>query len=172
MEIYLFAQALDNNSSDDWYKYTPNSIEKITKENDQSWVNNLIFELTDEGEREIFHNVECYYKLNPNEIFDFILLIENQQEDNIGRKSKTALIVKGYKNTPLEFGEVLTLFWTRTNRNSSNSDLLANQCDHILGIIKKKKEQAKVAPSTSIDKFRHNISIFISKFKQRIEDES
>ena len=32
MEIYLFAQALDNNSSDDWYKYTPNSIEKITKE--------------------------------------------------------------------------------------------------------------------------------------------
>lgn len=100
-----------------------------------------------------------------------MLLIENQQEDNIGRKSKTALIVKGYKNTTLEFGKVLTLFWTRTNRNSSNSDLLAKQCDHIFGIIKK-KEQAKVAPSTSIDKFKHNISIFISKIKQRIEDES
>ena len=143
MEIYLFAQALDNNSSDDWYKYTPNSIEKITKENDQSWVNNLIFELTDEGEREIFHNVECYYKLNPNEFFDFMLLIENQQEDNIGRKSKTALIVKGYKNTPLEFGKVLTLFWTRTNRNSSNSDLLAKQCDHIFGKKKKKKNKRR-----------------------------
>ncbi|PJG64826.1 hypothetical protein CVD09_19580, partial [Acinetobacter seifertii] len=71
----------------------------------------------------------------------FMLLIENQQEDNIGRKSKTALIVKGYKNTTLEFGKVLTLFWTRTNRNSSNSDLLAKQCDHIFGIIKKKKNK-------------------------------
>lgn len=55
MKIYLFAQALDNNSSDDWYEYTSNSIKKITKEDDQSWVNNLIFELTDEGERETFH---------------------------------------------------------------------------------------------------------------------
>ena len=82
MKIYLFAQALDNNSSDDWYEYTSNSIKKITKEDDQSWVNNLIFELTDEGERETFHNVDCYYKLNPNKIFDFMLLIENQQEDN------------------------------------------------------------------------------------------
>ncbi|ERS01139.1 hypothetical protein Q674_14230 [Acinetobacter sp. COS3] len=59
MKIYLFAQALDNNSTDDWYEYTQNSIEKIIKENEQSWVNNLIFELTNEGEREIFHNVEC-----------------------------------------------------------------------------------------------------------------
>lgn len=143
MKIYLFAQALDNNSSDDWYEYTTNSIEKITKENDQSWVNNLIFELTDEGEREIFDNVECYYKLNSNEIFDFMLLIENQQEDNIGRKSKTALIVKGYKNSTLEFGKVLTLFWTRTNRNSSNSNLLAKQCDDIFGIIKKKKNKRR-----------------------------
>mgnify|MGYP000712207583 FL=1 len=72
-----------------------------------------------------------------------MLLIENQQEDNIGRKSKTALIVKGYKNTTLEFGKVLTLFWTRTNRNSSNSDLLAKQCDHIFGIIKKKKNKRR-----------------------------
>ena len=139
MKIYLFAQALDNNSTDDWYEYTQNSIEKIIKENEQSWVNNLIFELTDEGEREIFHNVECFYKLNPNEFFDFMLLIENQQEDNIGRKSKTALIVKSYKNTTLEFGKVLALFWTRTNRNSSNADLVAKQCDHIFGIIKKKR---------------------------------
>ena len=60
MKIYIFAQALDNNGSDDWYEYTQNSLEKITEENAQSWVNNLIFELTDEGEREIFHNVECY----------------------------------------------------------------------------------------------------------------
>ena len=143
MKIYLFAQALDNNSSDDWYEYTSNSIKKITKEDDQSWVNNLIFELTDEGEREIFHNVECFYKLNPNEFFDFMLLIENQQEDNIGRKSKTALIVKSYKNTTLEFGKVLALFWTRTNRNSSNADLVAKQCDHIFGIIKKKKNKRR-----------------------------
>jgi len=143
IKIYIFAQALDNNSSDDWYEYTQNSLEKITEENTQSWVNNLIFEMTDEGEREIFHNVECYYKLNPNELLDFILLIENQQEDNIGRKSKTALIIKDYKNITLEFEQVLTLFWTRTNRNSSNSDLLAKQCDDILEIIKKKRTKRR-----------------------------
>ena len=77
MKIYLFAQALDNNSSDDWYEYTSNSIKKITKEDDQSWVNNLIFELTDEGERETFHNVDCYYKLNPNRIHNAIWLYNN-----------------------------------------------------------------------------------------------
>ncbi len=143
MKIYLFAQALDNDSSDDWYEYTHNSLEKMTKENDQAWVNNLIFELTDEGEREIFHNVECCYKLTPNDLLDFILLIENQQEDNIGRKSKTALIIKDYKNITLDFEKILTLFWTRTNRNSSTSDLLAKQCDYIFGIIKKKRNKRR-----------------------------
>ncbi|MFC2996737.1 hypothetical protein ACFODO_16005 [Acinetobacter sichuanensis] len=138
IRIYIFAQALDNSSSDDWYEYNQNSLEKITEENTQSWVNNLIFEMTDKGEREFFNNVECYYKLNSNELLDLILLIENQQEDNIGRKSKTALIIKGYKNITLEFEQILTLFWTRTNRNLSNADLLAKQCNDILEIIKKK----------------------------------
>lgn len=90
------------------------------------------------AKREIFHNVECYYKLNPNELLDFMLLIENQQKDNIGRKSKATLIIKDYNHITLEFEKVLTSFWTRTNRNASNSDLLAQQCEYILGIIKKK----------------------------------
>lgn len=163
MKIYLFAQALDNNSSDDWYEYTSSSIEKITKENDQSWVNNLIFELTDKGERENYHNVECYYKLNSNEFFDFMLLIENQQEDNIGRKSKTALIVKGYKGALLDLEEILTSFWIKTNRNSSISGMLAEQCQDVLKIIKKKKKRKYLTPLILV-----SLSIILVIFFQKL----
>lgn len=44
MKVYLFAQALDNDSSDDWYEYTNNSLKEIIEESDQSQLNNLIFE--------------------------------------------------------------------------------------------------------------------------------
>lgn len=140
MKVYLFAQALDNDSSDDWYEYTNNSLKEITEDSDQSRLNNLIFELTDKGKREITDNVECYYRLTHNKLLDFILLIENQQKDNIGRLSKTALIIKNYNNIALDFEKILTLFWSKTNRNSGTSISLDKQCDKVFDIIKKKRK--------------------------------
>ncbi|MDB0299772.1 hypothetical protein [Acinetobacter baumannii] len=138
MKVYLFAQALDNDSSDDWYEYTNNSLKEIIEESDQSQLNNLIFELTNEGKKEITNNVECYYKLTYNNFLNFILLIENKQKDNIGRVAKTALIIKDYNNTVLDFEKILTLFWTQTNRNLVTSISLGKQCDKIFDMIKKK----------------------------------
>ncbi|HEE6180687.1 TPA: hypothetical protein R7S05_003783, partial [Acinetobacter baumannii] len=73
-----------------------------------------------------------------NNFLNFILLIENKQKDNIGRVAKTALIIKDYNNTVLDFEKILTLFWTQTNRNLVTSISLGKQCDKIFDMIKKK----------------------------------
>lgn len=145
MKAYLFAQAMDNESSDDWYEYKHNSLKKIIDENDQSWVNNLIFELTENGQREIVNHVECFYKYTSNDLFDSIFLIENQQQDNIGRQSKTALIIKDYRDGPLDFEKILTAFWVRTNRNSAMTESLAQQCKSVIEMIKKKRTRKAIS---------------------------
>ncbi|MEG2505697.1 MAG: hypothetical protein RSB44_13575 [Carnobacterium sp.] len=141
MKAYLFAQAMDNESPDDWYEYKLHSLEKITDENDQSWVNKLIFELTENGKREVFNNIECFYRCTSNRFLDFIFLIDNLQEDKIGRQSKTALIIKDYQDNPLDFEKILTAFWSRTDRNSATVESVAQQCKSVLEIIKKKRNK-------------------------------
>ncbi|ATY42685.1 hypothetical protein [Acinetobacter baumannii] len=166
MKVYLFAQALDNDSSDDWYEYTNNSLKEIIEESDQSQLNNLIFELTNEGKREITNNVECYYKLTYNNFLNFILLIENQQKDKIGRVAKTALIIKDYNNIALDFEKILTLFWTRTNRNLVTSISLGKQCDKIFDMIKKKREKQRWLVSLALVSFSIILVLFFLKLRQ------
>lgn len=146
MKAYLFAQAMDNESSDDWYEYKLYSLEKITNENDQSWVNKLIFELTEDGKREVFKNIECFYRCTSNNLFDFIFLIDNLQEDKIGRQSKTALIIKDYQDNPLDFEKILITFWSKTDRNSAMVESLAQQCKSVLEIIKKRNKKSYLVP--------------------------
>ncbi|MER8322394.1 hypothetical protein ABS243_19650, partial [Acinetobacter baumannii] len=67
----------------------------------------------------------------------------NKQKDNIGRVAKTALIIKDYNNTVLDFEKILTLFWTQTNRNLVTSISLGKQCDKIFDMIKKKREKQR-----------------------------
>ena len=143
MKIYLFGQALDNDNSDDWYEYQNNSLKQLTAEQDQSSVNNSIFNLTSEGKQETLNEVECYYKFSSSKCLDIIFLIDNQQKDNIGRQSKTALIIQNYKNEGLYFETILTLFWMETNRNSAISAKLARQCSQIFEIIKKKRSKSR-----------------------------
>jgi len=138
MKVYLFAQALNNDSADDWYEYTNNTLKEITEENDQSLVNSLIFELTGTGKKQQSGKVEGYYKLRLTGSVDLVLLIDNDQKDNIGRQSKTALIIKNYQNDSLNFEEVLTLFWKKTNRNTSDLEKARMECDQVVSSIKRK----------------------------------
>ena len=166
MKVYLFAQALDNDSADDWYEYTNNSLEEIIEESDQSQLNNLIFELTNEGKREITNNVEYYYRLTHNKFLDFIFLIENQQKDNIGRVAKTALIIKDYNNITLDFEKILTLFCTQTNRNIVISISLDKQCNKIFDMIKKKRKKQRWLVSLALISFSIILVIFFLKLSQ------
>ena len=63
--------------------------------------------------------------------------------------------------------------YLRQKRSKGNKNgFCKNKYCPVCREIKQKKEQAKMARSTSINKFKRNITIFVSKIKQRIEDES
>jgi len=141
MKVYVFAQALDNDSTDDWYEFTNNTMLKIIDEKKQSFVNNLICEIMNNGENESIQHVDCYFKFVKNGSLDLILIINNEQLDILGRQSKTALIIENYtmvKNS-LDFEKILNSFWGETNRNLLNLNYITNQCNLMFEMLKKKK---------------------------------
>ncbi|WP_228146837.1 hypothetical protein [Acinetobacter sp. ANC 4470] len=152
MKVYFFAQALDNDSTDDWYEFTNNALLKITDEKNQSFVNNMIFELTNNGKKESIQYVDCYFKFVKNDAFDLILLINNEQFDALGRQSKTALIIQNCirAQNSLDFEKILNLFWEETNRNLLTLSKVANQCNQMFEIVKKKNKLSWLLPLTLV----------------------
>lgn len=143
IEIFFFAQALDNEGADDWYKYENDKL-KIVEEIDQVYVSRLMHEYMADTLKEEKSNTICSYKIKNNNL-GIVFLIDNQQKDKIGRKSKTALIIKNYPlndqnkdQIEFNFESIIMQFWKVTNRNNTMSIEINNEINEIIKIIKKK----------------------------------
>lgn len=118
-QVYLFAQALDNKSADDYFEYQNGEMQKIVSVDKQNLVQNILSTTTNQGKLKEFGSTKGYFSqsgLGPKNV---VLLISHGQKDNIGRDSRTALIFSNFQNINLDVNkieEILSDFWEKTGR--------------------------------------------------------
>lgn len=113
--VFLFSQALNNKDTDDWYYYS-NGIQEIQVEEDRSYVNNLLCSIMENGKKKSFDVFDGYYVSTENNDYNVVLLIQNGQKDIVGRKSRTAIVIKELFLQNIEISKLFVEFSSKTNK--------------------------------------------------------
>lgn len=143
-KIYLFGQSLSNTGADDWYEHIPNQETFPIDASKNTAVGDLLANITGDGQSFYINQVKCFYLVKPNHIFDIVLMIDNHQEDVIGRATKTALIIENFKETNFNIKNALCDFWKATQRNQLNVQDLSDGCYRALEALRKKTSRPKI----------------------------
>ena len=76
-QVYLFAQALDNKSADDYFEYQNGEMQKIVSVDKQNLVQNILSTTTNQGKLKEFGSTKGYFSqsgLGPKNV---VLLISH-----------------------------------------------------------------------------------------------
>ena len=117
--IYLFAQALDNKSADDYFGYHNGAVQKIELTDSQNLVQKILTETTSNGKYKEVGCTKGYFWQSGLGHKNVVLLISHGQQDHIGRDSRTALILSNYQNGSLDAKQIemiVSSFWEKTGR--------------------------------------------------------
>lgn len=144
MNIYVFSQALDNKSEDDWYVYINEQLNLVENQPIKNKVHNLLSSITSKGKviEDAKNCVKVFAtKSEQKNCINTVLLIPNQTLDNLGRTTQTALIIEDlHKDYSLPFTNILRQFFEMTNRTKDLQQVnqLADNCLTSITDLKKK----------------------------------
>lgn len=147
MNIYVFSQALDNKSEDDWYGFKQNQLSRIESQYERNRVHYLLSTVTSKGNliEDNQSGLKAFFdKSDSRSQINLVLLIPNKTPDVLNRSTLTALIFEGMpKNDdggdlPLKY--ILNEFFSKTNRNNDMGyvDYFVENCSQSILNVKKK----------------------------------
>lgn len=141
MKIYLFSQALDNKSEDDWFEAKNQKVIRMHDENTMAIVNNKIFELCSTKEILAENELKIFHSLNPDQSNNAVLIIDLNDKDANGRRSLTTVFIERFHHRDLniDFGAILSEFKFVTSRNGQSNGTIIDKLNNTIKMALKKK---------------------------------
>ncbi|RZG72652.1 hypothetical protein EXU29_09090 [Acinetobacter wuhouensis] len=145
MKIYLFSQALDNKSEDDWFEAKNQKPIRIHDENTTAIVNNKIFELCSTKEILAENELKIFHSLNPDQSNNAVLIIDLNDKDVNGRRSLTTVFIERFheRDLNIDFSAMLNEFKFVTGRKVKSNNTTIDKLNSTIKLVLKKKAMRK-----------------------------
>lgn len=146
MNIYLFSQALDNKSEDDWVEVENQKLIRIREEKKTASLNNKIFLHCSKPAILSENDLKIYHSMNPDQSNNAVLIVDLNDKDVKGRRNLITVFIESFHDHDLNinFGTMLSDFKSLTGRTGqSNGTSIEKMNSTIKTAIKKKAIKKK-----------------------------
>ena len=145
MKIYLFSQALDNKSEDDWFEVEGQKPIRMHDENKTAFVHNKIFELCSTMEILAENDLKIFHFMNPDQSNNAVLIVDLNDKDDNGRRSLTTVFIERFydRDLNIDFGALLSEFKILTGRTGQFNSTTIEKLNSTIGTAIKKKAMKK-----------------------------
>lgn len=145
MKIFLFSQALDNKSEDDWFEVVGQKPIRMRDENTTAIVNTKIFELCSTKEILAENDLKIFHLVNPDQSNNTVLIIDLNDRDVNQRRSLITVFIERFHDHDLniDFGALFSEFKNLTGRTGQYNGITIHNLNSTIKTAIKKKAVKK-----------------------------